>query len=142
MRNHRHRVVRPVRAQVNWYASASYGAQPSYWNEPVYQPPVYQPPMLQLMAPESLVSGRIQLPIDPAMLEGKTTLRISAAGGLTHLDRVTLDTASHTAQLVEVQQNLAGSGYYDIPLANCSDLNGLVIDGQSAYGSAIRVTAF
>jgi hypothetical protein len=140
-RNHRH--PRPQRKPpVKLYANASYTYAPSY---PVYELPVYRAPVAStVMAPTSLVAGQIELDVQKPSIEGKTTLRVSAVGGgTTYIDKIVLNTWSHATQVIDLHASLdSNNPYYDIPLASCSDLGGIVIDGQSMYGGAISITAF
>lgn len=138
-RNHRHPRPKPP---VRYYAepTVQYTYSPTYY--PGYElPPA--PVASQVMAPEALLS-RVQVPVQANELEGKTTLRISASGaGSTYLQEIALYTRSNAVQTVAPQMSLSASNpYYDIPIASCSDLSGIVIDGQSMFGGSISITAF
>jgi hypothetical protein len=156
-RNHRtHRT--PVRYSYSspWYwFNASYSTYaPPVYEQPVYQPPVYQEPVYQepvyqapvassLMPPTALATGVLRLEVKKPLIEGKTTLRISASGrGSTYINEIVLNQWSGAQQVLDLHTTFdARNPYYDIPLASCADLGGIVMTGQSLDGGAISISA-
>ncbi len=140
MRNHRRVVVRPARAQVNWYASASYNYQP----RPEYQPAWQQPslPSLTLMAASSL-PNRFDLDVTNE-LGNVSKIRLDATGceGRTYVDKVTIYDNTGRYQQIAVGSYLdAQNPILDLGLTFGAATTRVIVDGQSQLGGKLAVEA-
>src|SRR5262249_43926725 len=99
----------------------------------------YRPGYVSLIAPTTLVEGRMFVAVAPELGE-LSTIRLDGTG-VTFVQKVVVEFDNGVAQAVPVDQWLDPSNPIELPMPNRGCARRIIVYGQSQYGGQIAVTA-